>query len=160
VRRKFGVLFQDDALSASMNVYDNVAFPLREHNRFLIAFTNFKGETIDADVQDIRSFAVGDFADQVRTFFAPDAVKAIREAKATSVGRVQNLFVESLSGGSATVFGVVSEAVTNAANPTPRTEVLRVEVELIDTTAGWKVNRVNILQSPAATSGPLGGTGP
>jgi ABC-type glutathione transport system ATPase component len=33
VRRKFGVLFQDGALFGSLNVYDNVAFPLREHNR-------------------------------------------------------------------------------------------------------------------------------
>ena len=33
VRRKFGVLFQDGALFGSMNIYDNVAFPLREHTR-------------------------------------------------------------------------------------------------------------------------------
>jgi len=31
VRKLFGVLFQDGALFGSMNVYDNVAFPLREH---------------------------------------------------------------------------------------------------------------------------------
>jgi phospholipid/cholesterol/gamma-HCH transport system ATP-binding protein len=33
VRRKFGVLFQDGALFGSMNVYDNTAFPLREHTK-------------------------------------------------------------------------------------------------------------------------------
>jgi phospholipid/cholesterol/gamma-HCH transport system ATP-binding protein len=33
VRRKFGVLFQDGALFGSMNLYDNIAFPLREHTR-------------------------------------------------------------------------------------------------------------------------------
>jgi phospholipid/cholesterol/gamma-HCH transport system ATP-binding protein len=33
VRRKFGVLFQDGALFGSMNIYDNIAFPLREHTR-------------------------------------------------------------------------------------------------------------------------------
>ena len=33
VRRKFGVLFQDGALFGSMNIYDNVAFPLREHTK-------------------------------------------------------------------------------------------------------------------------------
>jgi phospholipid/cholesterol/gamma-HCH transport system ATP-binding protein len=33
VRRKFGVLFQDGALFGSMTIYDNVAFPLREHTR-------------------------------------------------------------------------------------------------------------------------------
>ena len=31
VRKKFGLLFQDGALFGSMNIYDNVAFPLRQH---------------------------------------------------------------------------------------------------------------------------------
>nr|WP_278256323.1 ATP-binding cassette domain-containing protein [Nocardioides convexus] len=31
VRRKFGVLFQDGALFGSISLYDNIAFPLREH---------------------------------------------------------------------------------------------------------------------------------
>ncbi|MGW3245542.1 ABC transporter ATP-binding protein [Streptomyces sp. NPDC001070] len=33
VRRLFGVLFQDGALFGSMNLFDNIAFPLREHTR-------------------------------------------------------------------------------------------------------------------------------
>src|SRR4051794_2296988 len=37
MRRHFGVLFQDGALFGSMNIFDNIAFPLREHTK--------KGET-------------------------------------------------------------------------------------------------------------------
>lgn len=33
VRKLFGVLFQDGALFGSMDLYDNVAFPLREHTK-------------------------------------------------------------------------------------------------------------------------------
>ncbi|MFB4309167.1 ABC transporter ATP-binding protein [Actinomadura sp. GTD37] len=33
MRRRFGVLFQDGALFGSMNIYDNIAFPLREHTK-------------------------------------------------------------------------------------------------------------------------------
>lgn len=33
IRKLFGVLFQDGALFGSMNLYDNVAFPLREHTK-------------------------------------------------------------------------------------------------------------------------------
>lgn len=33
MRKRFGVLFQDGALFGSMNVYDNVAFPLRQHTQ-------------------------------------------------------------------------------------------------------------------------------
>src|ERR1700751_3476262 len=31
VRKLFGVMFQDGALFGSLNLYDNIAFPLREH---------------------------------------------------------------------------------------------------------------------------------
>jgi phospholipid/cholesterol/gamma-HCH transport system ATP-binding protein len=31
LRKKFGLLFQDGALFGSMNIYDNTAFPLRQH---------------------------------------------------------------------------------------------------------------------------------
>jgi phospholipid/cholesterol/gamma-HCH transport system ATP-binding protein len=33
LRRNIGMLFQDGALFSSMNLYDNVAFPLRQHTR-------------------------------------------------------------------------------------------------------------------------------
>src|SRR5690606_7862741 len=33
IRQLFGVLFQDGALFGSMDLFDNVAFPLREHTR-------------------------------------------------------------------------------------------------------------------------------
>jgi len=33
VRKLFGVMFQDGALFGSLNLYDNIAFPLREHTR-------------------------------------------------------------------------------------------------------------------------------
>jgi phospholipid/cholesterol/gamma-HCH transport system ATP-binding protein len=33
IRKRFGVLFQDGALFGSMTLFDNVAFPLREHTR-------------------------------------------------------------------------------------------------------------------------------
>ena len=36
VRRKFGMVFQAAALFDSMNVFENVAFPLREHRKELV----------------------------------------------------------------------------------------------------------------------------
>src|SRR6266511_2858168 len=33
IRRRMGVLFQDGALFGSLSIYDNIAFPLREHTR-------------------------------------------------------------------------------------------------------------------------------
>jgi phospholipid/cholesterol/gamma-HCH transport system ATP-binding protein len=51
VRRKFGVLFQDGALFGSMNIYDNVAFPLREHTK--------KRESEIKDIVDEKLAMVG-----------------------------------------------------------------------------------------------------
>jgi phospholipid/cholesterol/gamma-HCH transport system ATP-binding protein len=51
MRKKFGVLFQDGALFGSMNLWDNVAFPLRQHTD--------KGEDEVADVVNRRLREVG-----------------------------------------------------------------------------------------------------
>jgi phospholipid/cholesterol/gamma-HCH transport system ATP-binding protein len=51
LRRKFGVLFQDGALFGSMNLYDNVAFPLRQHTE--------KGEDEIAEIVNRRLNEVG-----------------------------------------------------------------------------------------------------
>ena len=51
MRKKFGVLFQDGALFGSMNLYDNVAFPLRQHTE--------KGEDEIADIVNRRLREVG-----------------------------------------------------------------------------------------------------
>jgi phospholipid/cholesterol/gamma-HCH transport system ATP-binding protein len=51
LRKKFGVLFQDGALFGSLNLYDNVAFPLRQHTE--------KGEDEIADIVNRRLNEVG-----------------------------------------------------------------------------------------------------
>lgn len=122
---------------------------------FMSALTNFQATTIERDVNRIRSYAVGDFADQVDTFFDQEAVDGIKEAEARSVGQVSSVFVQSLSGATASVFGVVNQIVTNQTSPTPTRDVVRLDVQMIQTAAGWKVSRVEILQSPGTT--PLGG---
>ena len=51
MRKKFGVLFQDGALFGSLNLYDNVAFPLRQHTE--------KGEDEIAEIVNRRMREVG-----------------------------------------------------------------------------------------------------
>jgi Mce-associated membrane protein len=114
---------------------------------FLLALTNFDAATIDADVREIRSYAIGQFADEVDQTFNADRVAAIREGQASSAGTMRSLFVQELGQDTATVFAVVDETTSNSSSPAPRQDVLRVEVELIETEGGWKVNRVEILQS-------------
>ncbi|MFL5797998.1 MAG: hypothetical protein ACJ77A_08700 [Actinomycetota bacterium] len=121
--------------------------------QFLGALTNFKGQTIDADVRRIRSYAVGDFADQVSQFFGPSNVALLKRAQVSSLGRVRSVFVQSISGPQASVFGVVDETITKSSSA-PQSETLRIDVEMVDTSTGWKVSSVAILQSPGG--GPFG----
>jgi phospholipid/cholesterol/gamma-HCH transport system ATP-binding protein len=51
LRKKFGVLFQDGALFGSLNLYDNVAFPLRQHTE--------KGDEEIAEIVNRRLNEVG-----------------------------------------------------------------------------------------------------
>ena len=51
MRRKFGVLFQDGALFGSLKLYDNIAFPLRQHTE--------KGEDEIAEIVNRRMKEVG-----------------------------------------------------------------------------------------------------
>ncbi len=121
--------------------------------RFLQALTNFRGDSIDSDVADIRSFAVGDFANQIQTFFNSGTMDALRKAKAVSTGTIRSVFVESANDSSASVFAVVDESVgTTSGNA--QSEVVRIHLDMIDTAGGWKVSRVEILQSPSQN--PIG----
>ena len=115
---------------------------------FVSALTNFSSATIDVDAARIKSFAVGDFAEEVDTFFGEEATAAIKEAEAESTGEIESLFVQSMDEDEASVFGVVSETITNSVATDPQTDLLRLEVGMIKTADGWKVNRVEIFQAP------------
>lgn len=119
---------------------------------FVLALTNFSSETIDVDATRIKSFAVGDFADEVDVFFGEDATAAIKEAQAESSSEIESLFIQSVDEDEASVFGVVSTTITNSVATEPQTDLVRLEVGLIETAQGWKVNRVEIFEAP--------GTGP
>jgi phospholipid/cholesterol/gamma-HCH transport system ATP-binding protein len=57
MRRKFGILFQDGALFGSMPLYDNVAFPLRQHTDYSEAEIR---EIVDSRLADVGLSGAGD----------------------------------------------------------------------------------------------------
>jgi hypothetical protein len=120
---------------------------------FLTALTNFGAETIDRDVQEIKAFAVGRFADEVEITFSEERIEAIRSQGATSTGEIDALFVQSVGDDTATLFGVVQETVANETT-TPREDTLRIEIGMIETADSWKVEQVELLQTPTALPTP------
>jgi hypothetical protein len=143
----------DSQLSSAQSLEHRTAQVAATGTSFLTALTNFSGATIRSDVAKIRRYAVGDFAQQVDQFFGPTNTTALQNGRVVSVGQVRSVFVQSIDGQQASVFGLVDEAVRSA-HSAPHTTTLRVDVEMLRTTAGWRVSNVDILESPG--NGPLG----
>jgi len=59
MRKKFGVLFQDGALFGSMNLYDNVSFPLRQHT------DKSEEEVSDIVMRRLREVGLADAGDKM-----------------------------------------------------------------------------------------------
>lgn len=118
--------------------------------RFVTALTNFSHETIVEDADRIRSFAVGRFEEEAGVFFGARAIEAIQDAEATSRGNIEALFVESIADDEASIFAVVSESITNSQATEPQTEIVRLHVEMVNVDDTWKVEMVEILQSPGS----------
>ena len=58
MRKKFGVLFQDSTLFGSMNLFDNVCFPLRQHTdkgeeeiREIVSVTGLRLGEVEGDAE-------------------------------------------------------------------------------------------------------------
>jgi hypothetical protein len=123
---------------------------LAASRRFLEALTNFSAETIEQDVREIRSFGVGQFLEELDETFSESFIADLKEKRGVSVGEIESVHVQSLRGSTATVFGVVTQTLDNASLPAPRVEVLRAEIQLIETPDGWRVSSVSALQVPGA----------
>ena len=118
--------------------------------RFAVALTNFSHESIDEDAATIKDFAVGEFAEEVETFLGDEGIAAIKEAEATSEGEIISLFIQAADSDEASAFAVVRETITNSTSSEGQTDTLRMEIGMIDTQDGWKVNRVEIFQAPGS----------
>lgn len=121
---------------------------------FVTALTKFDPGTIDSDFAKIQSLATGTFANQARQYFGSSIRNQLIAAGSASRGQIRDLFVESLGGGQATVFVVVDQDYVNNSMKSTVSDTLRLELGLTDTSSGWLVSSVNVLQSPTGFTGP------
>lgn len=141
----FGALYlQDQQAEAQRDEVEDVA------RAFVLDLTNFSYETIEEDAAEIKAFATGDFENEVDAFFGEQAIEAIEASEAASSGRIESLFVQSLDEDQASVFVVVEETITNSGLGEAQTDILRLEAGLLKVGDEWKVDRVDIFQSPSA----------
>lgn len=122
--------------------------------RFTQNLITFDYRTIDADIERIREDATGSFQGELDVAFRGDIEafrEALREARAESSGSVLGSIVQSLEADTAGVLVVADQRIQNEETPEPRTIPRRIELTLVETSEGWKVDRVEA--SGALTGG-------
>ena len=127
---------------------------------FLLALTNFDAKNVDADFTRIQGYATGDFAKQSNQFFGSTIRQQLEAALASSRGQVRSLYVQSLSDGQASVYGVVDQTYVNDKMSSPSADQLDIVTDLTDGSSGWKISDVTVLNDPTTTgAGGTTGTG-
>lgn len=119
--------------------------------RFTGNLVTFDYRTLDADIQRIQRDATGNFRNQFHTALGGDLNvfrRAIQNSRAQSTGDVKGTSLSSRDDNTATVLVFVSQTIRNRTNPAPRTELRLLELTLVNTPQGWKVDNVG---NPART---------
>jgi len=119
--------------------------------RFTGNLVTFNYQTLDTDLQRILKDATGNFQTQFHTALGGDINvfrRAIQQSQAQSTGDVKGTSVSSRDENTATVLVFVSQTIRNKTHPAPRTELRLLELTLVKTPQGWKVDNVG---NPART---------
>lgn len=120
---------------------------------FLHDLTSFNPTNLDSRLSTLQTFATGDFSKQANQFFGTSIRQALEQVQASSEGQVRYIYVQSLNGDNATVYAWVDETFTNDKLSGNQTDVLQVVLSMLDTSRGWKISEVSVLNSPSPTGG-------
>lgn len=114
--------------------------------RFTQNLVTFDYRTLDSDIERIREDATGSFQGELDVAFGGDIDafrEALREARAQSSGSVLGSVVQSLEADTARILVIADQRIQNQETPEPRDIPRRIELTLVETSEGWKVDRVD-----------------
>jgi Mce-associated membrane protein len=113
---------------------------------FVVALTTYDATSLPAQRTKVLGMASGQFrSDFDRLTSNPSFATALTEAKASSKGAIVNLAISSVNGDNATVLAVVDVSVSNVDLKVPRTDRQVIQMTLVHTSSGWKVDGVAVL---------------
>jgi Mce-associated membrane protein len=113
--------------------------------RFVVSLTTYSEATLPTQRTDVLSMATGNFRNEFDRLTGSAFATALHETQATSQGTIVNLAVSSVSGDNATVLGVVDVTVSNKDLKTPRIDRQVIQLALVHTSSGWKIDAVTVL---------------
>jgi Mce-associated membrane protein len=112
---------------------------------FLVLLTTYNQSSLADQRTKVLALATGRFKDEFEQLTGSAFSSALQQTKADSRGQIVRLAVGSVSGDSATALGVVDVTVTNKDLKTPRVDRNLIELSLVRTTKGWRVDSVTVL---------------
>jgi Mce-associated membrane protein len=113
--------------------------------RFVAILTTYNSNTLESQRTRVLALATGQFRRQYAELTGASFLAALRETQADAKGTADRLAVLDVNGDDATVLAVVRITTTNKDLKTPRVDSQLLEVSLVRTTGGWKVDAVQIL---------------
>lgn len=122
----------------------------------LLGMTNWDATRDLAETrQHLRDLGTAAFPQDVDGFLGGPVADSLRAIEATSVGVVEDLFVQSLEGDDATAFAVVRQTLdtTLLVNPSEGFQYARVFLQRVD--GAWKVAAVELLGGDEPSIDPL-----
>jgi hypothetical protein len=117
----------------------------------LRVLTTWDADELATTRASLQDAGTEDFAAEVAEQFGPEATAALVAARTRSEGTVEDVFVQSLEGGRATVFAVVTQTLVSddtdgEAQPATRASELR----LVQVDGRWLVDAIDIIEPTIA----------
>lgn len=130
-------------LAREPSAADRRAEVVRVSEEFALALTSYDHRTLDRDFAKVRSMSLAGFRDEYDSLLGGQSIEALEASEAVSRSTVTTgPLVASLSDYEARTFTVLEQTVTNRESPDGQTIRTRVELYLVKTVDGWKVDRV------------------
>jgi Mce-associated membrane protein len=123
---------------------------LQTSTSFLSALTTYNSSTIETQRKRVLGLVAGKFRQQYEQVTSPEFVRTLTNTKADQKGSVIRAAVASVQDDSATVLALIRTTTTNKDLKAARVEQSVIELSLVHTKNGWKIDNVTIVGTLAA----------
>ena len=123
---------------------------LSASTNFLTALTTYNSSSIERQRRQVLSLAAGKFRQQYEQVTSAAFLKTLSDTKADQRGQVIRAAVSSVQDDSASVLALIRTTTTNKDLKAPRIEQSVIELSLVHTKGGWKIDNVTIVGTLAA----------
>jgi hypothetical protein len=117
--------------------------------RFVALLTTYNATTIERQRTQVLALSTGKFRGEYEQLTGSGFIATLKERQADQQGKVVRIAVTQVRDETATVIALVQISTTNKDTKTPRVDNNLLELSLVETSGGWRIDAVTILGSVA-----------